>query len=105
MRVSKFMVLLLTVVGLSSPCTATSATPTDPVPAPSSAAPATVQTNSMDDSNRMVCKYYESTGSRLHGSKICHTVQEWNAIRHLSEMQVDKSSNAAAVAKIPPSSH
>jgi hypothetical protein len=96
MRALNVMFSLLTITGISTVANAT----TDTVN-PQSAA----QTNPMEDPNRMVCKRYESTGSRLHGGQICHSVQEWNAIRHLSELQVEKSSNAAAVAKIPPSSH
>ena len=105
MRVSNVALSLLTIVAVSAACLANAATTTDAGNSPSPAATPTAQTNPMENPDRMVCKRYESTGSRLHGSRICHTVQEWNAIRHLSEMQVEKSSNAAAVAAIPPSAH
>lgn len=102
MRVLTAAFLLLTGVGIS----ATYAEDTSAaVPAPSGSAQAGGQTNAMEDPNRIVCKQYESTGSRLHGSRVCHTAQEWETIRHLSQMQVDKSSNSAAVAAIPQSSH
>lgn len=102
MRIATVTLLLLTGLGMSAAYAADSTTTSSP---PSGTAEATVQTNAMEDPNRIVCKQYESTGSRLHGTRICHTVQEWEAIRHLSEMQVDKSSSSAAVAAIPPSSH
>lgn len=60
---------------------------TAPVAAPPSAAPAPV---SRLDSSQVVCKRQDQTGSRLGGTKICHTRQEWADIAAASRTSVDR---------------
>jgi len=57
-----------------------------PMPAPS-AAPSSA---SRFDPNQVICKREENTGSRLGGSKICHTRQEWADVAAQARTNTDR---------------
>lgn len=45
--------------------------------------PAPLRAASNDhDPNRVICKHEEEIGTRLGGSKVCHTHAEWDQIGH-----------------------
>src|SRR3546814_2313882 len=45
------------------------------------------QSADMGDSNRVICKKLELTGSRLAVKKDCRTAAEWRSEEHTSELQ------------------
>ncbi|MDB5481376.1 MAG: hypothetical protein JWO83_2429 [Caulobacteraceae bacterium] len=66
-----------------------------PVAASASAAPASA---SRLDSNQVVCKRQEQPGSRLGGTKVCRTRQEWADIAAASRTSVDRMQSGANLA-------
>ncbi len=70
---------LAAILGLA----ATPALAGDPQPGSPPAAPSETPhhtTSSRLDPNEVVCKRQEESGTRLGGTKICHTRQEWSDI-------------------------
>lgn len=41
------------------------------------------------DPNRIICERQEEIGSRLGGTKVCHTAAQWDEIRKSSREQVE----------------
>ena len=56
---------------------------TPPVQVP---APATPKAK---DPNRIICERQEEIGSRLGGTKVCHTAAQWDEIRRASREQAE----------------
>lgn len=42
------------------------------------------------DPNRVICRTYHETGSRLKKERTCHTAAEWAEIRRQQRMTVDR---------------
>ena len=41
------------------------------------------------DPNRVICERQEEIGSRLGGTKVCHTAAQWDELRKASRQQVE----------------
>lgn len=54
---------------------------------PATGAPAA--TDKAKDPNRIICERQEEIGSRLGGTKVCHTAAEWAALRKDNREQVE----------------
>ncbi len=66
----------------------------DPQPSPPSPTPAEAprsSTPSRLDPNQVICKRQVDTGSRLGGTKICHTRQEWADMATQSRDSMDRA--------------
>ncbi len=78
-HVAAAAVLLLSASAMSAQA-ATDANGVAPTPA---AQPAPLRTaQNSPDPNTQICKHVEEIGSRLGGSKVCHTRAEWDDIAH-----------------------
>jgi invasion protein IalB len=77
----KFMVISVAAVALAVPASAQTAPAASGAPAASA--------DKAKDPNRIICERQEEIGSRLGGSKVCHTAAEWDQLRRANREQVE----------------
>ena len=76
----KSIVIAAAALGVGAPVAAQTP-PLAPAPAP--AAP------KAKDPNRIICERQEEIGSRLGGTKVCHTAAQWDEIRRAGRQQAE----------------
>lgn len=55
---------------------------------PAAQAPAPAASKDKDP-NRLICERQEEIGSRLGGTRVCHTAAQWDELRKASRQQVE----------------